>query len=216
MKIRSLLLGAAMAGIVSGATCAMAGTPAFTTSGTVYDAGAPNDPVNLGNVFTSTANISVDALGFYDGTGISAPETVGIFNSSGTLLASVSVPNSGTTVSGYFFASITPVALTKGNQYTVNALTGNNDWNYGFVNPNTTADITYDNHTYDYTSEFTFPTYTANHAGGDSGVYYGPNFEYTTSGAIPEPSTWLMMLFGFVGLAFAGYRPTREAVSAAA
>jgi PEP-CTERM motif len=26
--------------------------------------------------------------------------------------------------------------------------------------------------------------------------------------AVPEPSTWAMMLFGFAGLAFAGYRRT--------
>ena len=29
------------------------------------------------------------------------------------------------------------------------------------------------------------------------------------SGAIPEPSTWAMMLLGFAGLGFAGYRRTR-------
>jgi hypothetical protein len=33
--------------------------------------------------------------------------------------------------------------------------------------------------------------------------------------AIPEPSTWAMMLLGFAGLAFAGYRRARRAVSAA-
>ena len=31
--------------------------------------------------------------------------------------------------------------------------------------------------------------------------------------AIPEPSTWAMMLLGFAGLGFAGYRKTRKAVS---
>jgi hypothetical protein len=29
------------------------------------------------------------------------------------------------------------------------------------------------------------------------------------SGAVPEPSTWAMMLIGFAGLAFAGYRRAR-------
>jgi hypothetical protein len=32
----------------------------------------------------------------------------------------------------------------------------------------------------------------------------------------PEPSTWAMMLIGFVGLGFAGYRRTRKPVSIAA
>jgi hypothetical protein len=33
--------------------------------------------------------------------------------------------------------------------------------------------------------------------------------------AVPEPSTWAMMLFGFVGLGFFGHRSTRRAGSAA-
>src|ERR1700677_4605761 len=33
--------------------------------------------------------------------------------------------------------------------------------------------------------------------------------------AAPEPSTWAMILLGFAGLGFAGYRRTRVAVSAA-
>ena len=32
-----------------------------------------------------------------------------------------------------------------------------------------------------------------------------------TVGSIPEPTTWAMMLIGFVGLGIAGYRRTREA-----
>jgi PEP-CTERM motif len=40
---------------------------------------------------------------------------------------------------------------------------------------------------------------------------------HVTGGAtlIPEPSTWAMMLLGFVGLGFAGYRRARPAVSTA-
>jgi hypothetical protein len=38
----------------------------------------------------------------------------------------------------------------------------------------------------------------------------------TTTACIPEPSTWAMMLLGFAGLGFAGYRSTRKAVSIAA
>jgi hypothetical protein len=34
--------------------------------------------------------------------------------------------------------------------------------------------------------------------------------------AVPEPSTWAMMLIGFAGLSFAGYRRTRKPVSIAA
>ena len=32
--------------------------------------------------------------------------------------------------------------------------------------------------------------------------------------AVPEPSTWAMMLLGFAGLGFAGYRRAKAAVAA--
>ena len=34
-----------------------------------------------------------------------------------------------------------------------------------------------------------------------------------SAGAVPEPSTWAMMLLGFIGLSFAGYRKARPARS---
>jgi hypothetical protein len=179
----------------------------FTTSGTVYDAGAPNDPVNLGDLFTATADISVDALGFYDQPGLTGPETVALYTSTGTLLLSVSVPDSGSTVGGYFFKSIAPVALTEGNLYTVDAFTGNNDWSYGFTYPNQAPGATYDGHAYVYTNSLEFPTNTVDFAGGPTGVYYGPNFEY--SSAIPEPSIWAMLLVGFGTFGFVGHRKAK-------
>ena len=38
----------------------------------------------------------------------------------------------------------------------------------------------------------------------------------TLVAGVPEPSTWAMMLIGFAGLGFAGYRTSRKAVSVAA
>jgi hypothetical protein len=37
-------------------------------------------------------------------------------------------------------------------------------------------------------------------------VIDGPGGAFAVGGAVPEPSTWAMMLFGFAGLAWAGYR----------
>jgi PEP-CTERM motif len=37
----------------------------------------------------------------------------------------------------------------------------------------------------------------------------------TATGGVPEPSSWAMMLLGFAGLGFVGYRRTRKAVSIA-
>lgn len=37
------------------------------------------------------------------------------------------------------------------------------------------------------------------------------NYAFAVSGAVPEPSTWAMMLIGFAGLGYAGYRKRRTA-----
>ena len=54
----------------------------------------------------------------------------------------------------------------------------------------------------------------------DLGSNFGPNIDLTivthglgdfaVGGAVPEPSTWAMMLLGFAGLGYAGYRRARE------
>jgi hypothetical protein len=58
------------------------------------------------------------------------------------------------------------------------------------------------------------------------GSGFGPNIDLTIiasegagdfvlGGAVPEPSTWAMMLVGFAGLGFAGYRSTRRQAAVA-
>ena len=49
---------------------------------------------------------------------------------------------------------------------------------------------------------FTY-TLTADGPGG-----YG--LDFVVGGAVPEPSTWAMMLVGFAGLGFAGHRSARK------
>src|SRR5580658_1102532 len=82
----------------------------------------PSGPVNLGMVFTPTVDISVNALGFYDTPGTTS-ETVTIYNSSQAIVAQTLVSDSGPVTDGYFWQSITPVALVAGDQYTVSAFT---------------------------------------------------------------------------------------------
>jgi hypothetical protein len=53
--------------------------------------------------------------------------------------------------------------------------------------------------------------------GGDPFEFYGSITEFEVATAsIPEPSTWVMMLFGFAGLGLAGYRSIRRSLSVAA
>jgi hypothetical protein len=57
----------------------------------------------------------------------------------------------------------------------------------------------------------------------DSGVFVTQFYDThtfgsfsTAAGAVPEPSTWAMVLIGFSGLGFAGYRASRKSASAVA
>ena len=84
---------------VFGVARAMADTLAFTPSGSIISCNAdPScgdrnniNPVNLGLVFTANTNFSVVALGFYLTSDDTAPETVGLYDSSQNLLASVTI-----------------------------------------------------------------------------------------------------------------------------
>ena len=38
----------------------------------------------------------------------------------------------------------------------------------------------------------------------------GFGFDFAVGGAVPEPSTWAMMLVGFAGLGYTGYRSARK------
>jgi uncharacterized protein (TIGR03437 family) len=136
--------------------------------------GPNNGAANLGLVFTANDNFSVVALGVYEDPELVSSEIVGLYDQSGNLLASTTVSLSNPVTNGYLFASITPVALKAGNQYTVAAFFGNNPWDYGNA-PVTDPRVTYNGHTYVYSNSLTFPTAstTINPAGQ---AYYGPNF----------------------------------------
>jgi hypothetical protein len=53
------------------------------------------------------------------------------------------------------------------------------------------------------------PDFLADHPG--LSLELSPDVMQPSSiGSVPEPSTWAMMLLGFAGLGFAGYRSTRR------
>jgi hypothetical protein len=56
--------------------------------------------------------------------------------------------------------------------------------------------------------------YSAAFTGNLDGVEYcNIQGAATVSGAVPEPSTWAMLLLGFAGLGYAGYRQAKTSVT---
>ena len=108
--------------------------------------------------------------------GFAGDEQVAIYNTNGTvILAQADVTTSDPLAYGYFWASITPVVLVAGQQYTVDGYTGNYGGDYDSeATPIVDPQITYNAHTYDYTTNgLVFPVNTVIEA---SDAYYGPNF----------------------------------------
>jgi hypothetical protein len=143
--------------------------------------------VDLGDVFTANQNFDVTALGYWVGTQttVTAAEDVGLYSSSGTLIASVDgiLPTGPQEDGGYVFANITPVELSAGKTYTVVAYTSGNAWAWGPPSGPvpTNSLITFDYNDFVYTTSLAFTTTTIGASGPN---YYGPNFEAVKA---PEP-----------------------------
>jgi len=169
------------------------------------------DGFSLGTTFTvGSTNEFVLALGVWDGAngmngsigdGLQSSIPVGIFDSSGTLLTSITIPSgtSATLFNGFRYVPITPLDLIAGQTYTLAAYYSSSDLDILHDqggSPSTSSDFN------TYLGAFTgsntvgslsFPT---GHTGGTA--YVGPNFQYS---AVPEPATSLLMLSGFSLLA---------------
>jgi hypothetical protein len=174
---------------------------------------------NLGWSFTANSNVEVVGLGNWAG-GSSFPQDqqIGLWNSSGVLLASVYVTGSETPLGSapWVFEAITPVALVAGQTYIVGAEGGAD---YTGVVAAATFDprITFITDLYTYNgganSPLVEPVLTEGYGASAAG-WFGGNIELSAS-ATPEPSTWAMMLLGFAGLGFAGYRQRHKLAGAA-
>jgi hypothetical protein len=197
MKLVSSAVAAAAAFTLA-ATVANA-TPAVTlTSPGLYYNGAP---YTLGFSFTVASAQTITALGIFDdnGDGLNGAANVGLWDSSGNLLASAVVP-AGTAgaLDGLFrYASISPFGLTPGATYYVggyepddNASSLNTfQGGSGFYNPAVT--VIEDQYS-DFDYAFSFPDTSEGAAGG---AWLGANFELG-SAAVPEPAPWAVMLLG--------------------
>ena len=184
----------------------------LTTPGRIF----LSETYTLGFSFTVASTQSIDALGVYDDGGLplAVDAQVGLWDASGNLLDSVTVPAAGGTLNGDFrYAGVTPYALTAGTTYVVGAFLSSGSATSlgtgqgigtGSVNPL----VTLEQDQFNDNGAFSFPNVSDGHVGG---AWLGANFDLS-GGAVPEPSSWAIMIIG-TGLAGAVLRRrTRVAI----
>ncbi|MGD0680925.1 MAG: DUF4082 domain-containing protein [Terracidiphilus sp.] len=107
---------------------AKADTTAWEYTSPVTTPVTPPADFTMGVVFTPTASIIVDELGYFDDGGITTNHAVGIYNSSGTLIASTIINSSSSIMTTNFaFNTVTPVELLAGSTYVLEGVTGTTD-----------------------------------------------------------------------------------------
>jgi hypothetical protein len=161
---------------------------------------------SLGYQFIANTASAVIGLGTFDyqQTGLVGPQQVGLWNSSGTLLASTFVDNSDPLTGFWRFAPIAPVTLTPGDTYYV-ASQGGEGYTWltsGFtVSPN----ITFVSDAWEFTTAtsnntpLTFPATSDGYTQSEGGGLFGGNIEFSPS-ATPEPGYFVAVFAGLAGL----------------
>ncbi|MFN9927817.1 MAG: PEP-CTERM sorting domain-containing protein [Phenylobacterium sp.] len=207
MKLKALILAGAMA-LVSG-TAAVAG-PAweFDTPGNDFS----NGIWNFGQAFTVTQDVQASGLGYYAGpndgqvndnpVALYQCDNSNCLGGGATLLASVVVDNTYALLGHFRYVTIAPLTLKTGVGYAVQGVSSGN--NYTWNNPGFATDplVTRLGGTR-WKAQGT-PDFLNFEKNDQSDGYWGPNVFLGDAGgftgAIPEPSTWAMMLMGFFGL----------------
>jgi Domain of unknown function (DUF4082)/PEP-CTERM motif len=213
MSIRTLLLRGTFAFALSGLAPASAAVTALGVDFTSPGYTGSNSAWTLGYQFVANSSVSVSGLATWDSWAAAGSVEVGLWDSSQKLLASASVSNTSPTIGSadWSYTNIAPVALTAGDTYYV----GSYGWDAnctiytsGFtVEPR----ITYVQDAYTSYDAFAFPNLSYGISAATGGGFFGGNVILGATGpsmilGAPEPSTWAMMLLGFAGLGFAGYR----------
>lgn len=173
-----------------------------------------NSTESAGWEFTVTSSISVVDLGLYDGQegGLVISHQVGIWNSSGTLLVSGTVAPGDPLVNQFRYTPVAPTILAPGT-YDIGASYGLLD---GIPDPdgyvaNTSNFLTAPEIKF-VQAEFTAPISAGLtdpkeiSASFFSNGMFGPNFEFNSDTAVPEPSTMLLYGLGLIGIAAYGLK----------
>jgi hypothetical protein len=192
----------------------------FTSAPTATDT-----QLSLGFQFTTNVPVSVTALGYFDfgHDGFMTAHDVGIFDASGNLLflTQLSAGTINPLVGDFRYQAIAPFLLPGGQLFIIAGTTGGelDPWAYGngfgAGGPpqfGTIAGLTVDPSISIAANAARFVPQSDNSLRNptehfsDYTLYAGPNFEIAS--AVPEPYTWILMLFGFAAIGFLGYRRT--------
>jgi hypothetical protein len=182
-------------------------------------AAAAGFDASAGWSFATTEKISVTALDAFDPTGDGAAGTVRLYTAGGTVLASARVttkdPKEGSPIMFYSAKLSKPIVLAANTTYFIAEDIGTATMANGNVTGlKTTTGITYKVEVAAM-GQGQNPTTDATMGMFSPGIF-GPNFDVGAVGAaVPEPSTWAMMLLGFAGLGFFGRRAARRCATAA-
>jgi hypothetical protein len=201
------------------AGAALAFLPARADAAIVYDGGAPNQfgtfyagavsEVALSFSLSAGSNV-VNGVNFWGGcvggTCAAGDITLSFYNSAsgapGTLIDSIDVGTANQTATGNvisgvppsfteysYSATFAPQAFTAGDTYFISISNATSTPLFGVENTDSNASTDYQN------------------LAGAGFVPIGPNaFNLTFTAAVPEPSTWAMMILGFAGVGFMAYR----------
>lgn len=196
LTLRTSLLSAAVA-VAGSASAVIAFSPmggVGTNNGVGY---------SLGYSFSiDQPGASLTGLGFYDegGDGLATSHDIGIYTSTGTLVASATVAagTSDTLLSGFRYnRNIAGAVLLAPGNYVIATVTGSQDaYLYRAASVNPGAGIAYGENRYVKSPTLAFPT--TNYMPEDFG-YFGANFTYEVA-PVPEPASIAALGVGVVAL----------------
>ncbi len=157
--------------------------------------------MTIGWGFVVNEAISVTELGFYDldADGLGQSHLVGIWDSAGNLVASVTIQADSPLTGTWRYEAVTPVTLVAGETYNVGAEINDpfSDRYYTSADSVFTAsEITYDGpRRNDSSGGFSNPyvTSTSPYPNGR----FGPNFKYETT-SVPEPGAAALLVGGLL------------------